>query len=261
MVAGDGRDQWSPMAAAGALGELERLGGDIEQAQPAGAVVVVGRQARRIAIETIRIVIRCFGLKFPALQSTHFSTIFSYGFKGFGVEQKPIHPAVKVTVWPRAVFVDQNGVKRRSGLLPVSASLARRVLQSRTNALLCMADLQPVIEGRGTISARDERRGIGVEVAVSPAAERIAILMELSRRPSLPLRINNLASILLDALGPRESNWEAAWEDVISQVEAKLLIELRSWKKRVAKLEEECPWIMNPSPVERGMGSRRASVN
>ena len=63
MVAGDGRDQGPPTVAAGALGELERLGGEFEQAQTTGAVIVVGCQARRIIIEAIGIVIRRLGLK------------------------------------------------------------------------------------------------------------------------------------------------------------------------------------------------------
>ena len=63
MVAGDSRNQGPPNLSAGPFRQLERLGGGIEQTQPPGTVVVVGRKSGRIVAKAIRIETRHLGLK------------------------------------------------------------------------------------------------------------------------------------------------------------------------------------------------------
>ncbi|MCY4304739.1 MAG: hypothetical protein OXC62_08210 [Aestuariivita sp.] len=49
--------------------------------------------------------------------------------------------------------MDQNDANRRSALLSLPESLARRVLQSRANALQCLVDFLPVIEAKRVVPA------------------------------------------------------------------------------------------------------------
>lgn len=74
------------------------------------------------------------------------SGILFFGFKGFAFNQKADYPAISVIAWPRKIFVDLAGVKRRNALIPLSESLVRRVLESRVNALQCLDDFLRVIE-------------------------------------------------------------------------------------------------------------------
>ena len=60
-----GGDPWAPYATSSSVGEPERFGADVEQAQSAGTVVVVRSETGGIVAEALRIVARSLGLKLP----------------------------------------------------------------------------------------------------------------------------------------------------------------------------------------------------